>query len=153
MPIYGEPLPPYPERYRKGGWLFNQRYFFECHEILEVLWKESIGTPKTFYQMLIHAAVCFVHWENANRKGVLSLQHTFKGKAGQIPADRYLGLDIFSLKAGMARLVEPLRADPALPLPPLETVDLPTLAVSNFEPTEVGEHELRVLSRELKEEE
>ena len=59
MGVYGEPAPPYPERYTKGVWLFNARHFFECHEILEHLWLESIGTPKTFYQTLIHAAVCF----------------------------------------------------------------------------------------------
>ena len=39
MLAHGEPQPPYPERYAKGVWLFNQRHFFECHEILEQLWQ------------------------------------------------------------------------------------------------------------------
>ena len=150
--IYGEPTPPeYPERYAKGVWLFNHRYFFECHEILEAQWMESIGTPKTFYQMIIHAAVAFVHWENGNRKGVLSLQHTFKLKASGVPAETYMGLDIARFKADMAALVDPLRADMTLALPPFADVLTPTIHVSGFEPLECDEHELLVLGRHIKE--
>jgi hypothetical protein len=150
--LYGELQPDaYPERYKKGVWLFNNRHFFECHEILEEQWMESIGTEKTFYQMIIHAAVAFVHWENGNRKGVLSLQHTFKLKAAAIPADMYQGLDIARLKADMAALIEPLRADEKLVLKPLAEVVTPTIHVSGFEPLECSEHELLVLGRHIEE--
>jgi len=150
--IYGElEIPEYPERYKKGVWLFNNRYFFECHEILEEQWMESIGTEKTFYQMIIHAAVCFVHWENGNRKGVLSLQHTFKMKAAAVPAEIYMGLNISSLRNEMAMLVEPLRANLELPLPPLPEIVTPTIKVSGFEPLPCDEHELLVLGRHIKE--
>ena len=152
--IYGEPTPPeYPERYAKGVWLFNHRYFFECHEILEAQWMESIGTPKTFYQMIIHAAVAFVHWENDNRKGVLSLQHTFKLKAAGVPADSYMGLDIAKLKVDMAALIDPLRSDMTLPLPPFESITTPVISVSGFAPLECDEHELLVLGRHIDEDE
>ena len=148
--LYGEPTPPeYPERYKKGVWLFNHRYFFECHEILEEQWMESIGTPKTFYQMIIHAAVAFVHWENGNRKGVLSLQHTFKLKADSIPAEAYMGLNIKLLRQEMGALVEPLRDDMSLPLPAFEGVITPLIEVAGFEPEECDEHELLVLGRHI----
>ena len=151
--LYGELEPSaYPDRYKKGVWLFNHRHFFECHEILEAQWMESIGTEKTFYQMIIHAAVAFVHWENGNRKGVLSLQHTFKLKAASIPADTYMGLDIAQLKADMAALIEPLRADMSLPLPPFESIVTPTIRVNGFEPMECDEHEMLVLGRHIDEE-
>lgn len=149
----GEPEPPYPDRYLKGIWLFNHRHFFECHEILEHLWLESIGTEKTFYQMIIHAAVCFVHWENGNRKGVLSLQHTFELKAKQVAASVFMGLDIARMRHGMATLVDPLRTDPGLPLAPFESLETPMLAVTGFEPLEVSEHELLVLGRHIEENE
>ena len=150
--IYGEPIPSdYPDRYKKGVWLFNNRHFFECHEILEAQWMETIGTPKTFFQMIIHAAVAFVHWENGNRKGVLSLQHTFKMKAAAIPAETYMSLDIARLKADMAALIEPLRADMTLPLVPIEEVTTPTIHVIEFEPLECTEHEMLVLGRHIKE--
>ena len=152
--IYGEPdVSDYPDRYKKGVWLFNHRHFFECHEILEAQWMETIGTPKTFFQMIIHAAVAFVHWENGNRKGVLSLQHTFKMKAAAIPADVYMGLNIARLKADMAALVEPLRADMTLPLPPFAEVTTPMIQVTGFDPVECDEHEMLVLGRHIKEDE
>ncbi|MBI3829530.1 MAG: DUF309 domain-containing protein [Planctomycetes bacterium] len=153
MPAYGEPLPPYPERYAKGVWLFNNRHFFECHEILEELWLESIGTEKIFYQMIIHAAVCFVHWENGNRKGVLSLQHTFKQKAAQVAAATYMGLDIAKMLQDMAALVEPLRHDANVALAPLESIVTPILSTSGFEPLPVDERELLVLGRHIEESE
>jgi predicted metal-dependent hydrolase len=150
--LYGELEPSaYPGRYKKGVWLFNNRHFFECHEILEAQWMETIGTEKTFYQMIIHAAVAFVHWENGNRKGVLSLHHTFKMKAAAIPADAYMGLDIARLKQDMAALIEPLRADMNLPLPPFAEVVTPVIHISGFEPVECNEHEMLVLGRHIKE--
>jgi hypothetical protein len=150
--VYGEPeVSAYPERYRKGVWLFNNRFFFECHEILEAQWMETVGTEKTFYQMIIHAAVAFVHWENGNRKGVLSLHHTFGLKANSIPATEYMGLNIAKLRADMDALIQSLRLDPALPLPPLADVTTPTIAVTGFEPLECSEHELLVLGRHVEE--
>ena len=152
--LYGELEPSaYPDRYKKGVWLFNNRHFFECHEILEAQWMESIGTEKTFYQMIIHAAVAFVHWENGNRKGVLSLHHTFKMKAAAIPAGTYMGLDIAQLTQDMAVLIEPLRADMNLPLPPSAEVVTPVIRISGFEPVECNEHEMLVLGRHIKEDE
>lgn len=152
--LYGEPMPPdFPERYKKGVWLFNNRYFFECHEILEEQWMESIGTEKTFYQMIIHAAVAFVHWENKNRKGVLSLEHTLHLKAKSIPAESYMGLDIARLRRDMSALVDPLRADMDLPLPLFETLAAPAIHVTGFEPMECSEHELLILGRHIEKEE
>jgi len=148
--LIGEPTPDqFPERYKKGVWLFNHNYFFECHEILEAQWMDSAGIEKTFYQMIIHAAVTFVHWENGNRKGVLSLQHTFKLKADSIPASVYMGLDIKNLNKQMAALIDPMRKDPNLPLPPLKEVTTPQIQVSGFEPVEVDEQELLVLGRHV----
>jgi hypothetical protein len=152
--LYGELSPEqFPERYKKGVWLFNNRYFFECHEILEEQWMETIGTEKTFYQMIIHAAVTFVHWENKNRKGVLSLEHTFGLKAKSIPADIYQGLNIAKLRAEMSALVDPLRANMDLALPPYESLVTPVIEVSCFEPLECSEHELLVLGRHIEKEE
>lgn len=150
--LIGEPAPgDYPDRYRKGVWLFNHRHFFECHEILEAQWMDSAGIEKTFYQMIIHAAVAFVHWENGNRKGVLSLQHTFKLKAAAIPTSVYMGLDIEDLKVQMAALIEPMRADMNLPLPPLNEVATPQIKFSGFELLECDEQEMLVLGRHVEE--
>ena len=155
---YGEPDPnTHPERYLKGVWLFNNRHFFECHEILEAQWMESIGTEKTFYQMIIHAAVTFVHWENANRKGVLSLHHTFQLKAQAVIATAnapiYMGLHVAKFRADMETLVGPYVRDANLALAPFEVMIAPQIEVNGFEPLPCSEHELLVLGRIIEEDE
>ena len=49
--------------------LFNERLFFEAHEILEELWLETSGEQKLFYQGLIQCAVSLAHWKRNNPRG------------------------------------------------------------------------------------
>ena len=56
----------YPEKYVEGIRLFNEEEFFECHEVLEELWQETLGREKKFYQGLIQAAVALFHFGNEN---------------------------------------------------------------------------------------
>ncbi len=53
--------------------LFNRRYYWETHEVLENMWLEESGKTKIFYQGLIQAAASFYHVLNANPKGVIRL--------------------------------------------------------------------------------
>ena len=59
----------FDERYLEGIRLFNEHEFFECHDVLEDLWNDILGTEREFYQGLIHAAVCCFHFENENLGG------------------------------------------------------------------------------------
>lgn len=70
------PSPPYDERYLKGIKLFNQRLFFECHEIWEDLWIEINSEPKQFYQGLIKAAVALHHFRRGNASGARTLYYS-----------------------------------------------------------------------------
>ena len=49
--------------------LFNRKFYFECHEVLEQVWMESLGDEKQFLQGLIHIAVGFYHAAADNYKG------------------------------------------------------------------------------------
>jgi uncharacterized protein len=49
--------------------LFNDRAFFESHEILEELWLECSGDQKEFYRGLIQCAVALAHCQRNNRTG------------------------------------------------------------------------------------
>jgi predicted metal-dependent hydrolase len=51
--------------------LFNDRAFFEAHEILEELWLECEGEQKEFYRGLIQCAVALAHYhyQRNNRIG------------------------------------------------------------------------------------
>jgi uncharacterized protein len=53
----------------EGVRLYNNREFFECHEVLEEAWTPERGARRLFLQALIHFAVGFYHWERGNLAG------------------------------------------------------------------------------------
>jgi len=62
-----------PAALRQGIDEFNQAYFFEAHETLEDLWRDTTGPLRLFYQGLIQLAVGLYHLSNGNRRGALNL--------------------------------------------------------------------------------
>jgi hypothetical protein len=62
-----------PPALRQGVEEFNRAYFFEAHETLEELWRETSGPLRPFYQGLIQLAVALYHLSNGNRRGALNL--------------------------------------------------------------------------------
>lgn len=55
--------------FRRGVALFNQREFYECHEVLEDLWRVSVSPRRIFIQAVIHFAVAFHHHQQGNTRG------------------------------------------------------------------------------------
>jgi predicted metal-dependent hydrolase len=53
----------------RGIHLFNNREFFECHEVLEEAWTPERGPRRLFLQSLIHVAVGFYHHGRGNPLG------------------------------------------------------------------------------------
>jgi predicted metal-dependent hydrolase len=49
--------------------LFNNKEFFDAHEVLEQLWLQTEGEDKNFYKGLIQCAVALAHLQRGNRKG------------------------------------------------------------------------------------
>jgi predicted metal-dependent hydrolase len=62
-----------PPALRQGVEEFNRAYFFEAHETLEDLWRETSGPLRPFYQGLIQLAVALYHLSHGNRRGALNL--------------------------------------------------------------------------------
>jgi predicted metal-dependent hydrolase/bacterioferritin-associated ferredoxin len=60
--------------------LFNRKYYWETHEVLEKIWLEEQGEVKLFYQGLIQAAAALYHVLNNNPKGVIKLAESAKEK-------------------------------------------------------------------------
>ena len=52
---------------------YEEKDFFEAHELCEELWSEYYLDDKTFIQGLIQLAVSFVHLGNGNLNGAKSL--------------------------------------------------------------------------------
>lgn len=83
----------YDPRYLGGILCFNQRDFFEAHEVWEDLWLNDAGPEKRFVQGLIQAAVALYHFGNGNLRGATKLYRSsrdYMEKYGTF----YLGLDI-----------------------------------------------------------
>lgn len=57
----------------EGVKLFNEREFFDCHEVLEDYWKQQPEPEKQLTQGLIQIAVAYYHVLRGNRVGALKL--------------------------------------------------------------------------------
>lgn len=63
-----------PPNFKEAIVLFNQRQFFECHEVLEDLWRPlPPGPEKQFLQGLLQVGVGFHHLLNHNYRGAKNL--------------------------------------------------------------------------------
>ena len=68
------PAEPTPDpRLIEGIQLFNHARFFEAHEVLEQLWRDTTDSSKDFYKGLSQAAVAFHHWSRGNPAGAQTL--------------------------------------------------------------------------------
>ena len=100
----------YDPRYLAGILFFNQRDFFEAHEVWEDVWTESSGPERRFYQGLIQAAVALHHFRNGNVRGATKLYRT--GRAYMEPLDeRFYGLDKEAFWQQMERCFQELHAE------------------------------------------
>ncbi len=80
------------DRIRDGLRLFNERHFFEAHEVLEDVWHRERGEPRLFLQGLIQICAGFHHLQNGNARGAAELLQRGGDKMREYPA-QYLGLD------------------------------------------------------------
>lgn len=81
--------------------LFNSKYFWECHEVLEDIWMIKQPPLKTFLQGIIQAAAAFYHVLGENPKGTIKLAQDSLNKF-QSFENSYLGLDISSLRKSLS---------------------------------------------------
>lgn len=60
-------------RLREFIGLFNEEKFFEAHEVLELLWRETRNSDRDFYQGLIQLAAALVHIQKSTLPGAEDL--------------------------------------------------------------------------------
>src|ERR1700730_4656993 len=77
---------PAQDLFKHGIELFNRQSFFECHEVLEELWKPERGPRRLFLQSVIHLAVAFYHHQQRTPAGTeRQLRKGLKKLAGYLP--------------------------------------------------------------------
>lgn len=77
--------------------LFNERDFYECHEVLEDLWLDYEGPSRRFYQGLIHLASAYLLLLRGKMRGCRARFSSTLAYFSEYP-DEYLGLDLVPLR-------------------------------------------------------
>ncbi len=81
---------------RSAAILLEAGLYFECHELLEEVWRTTRGPERDFYHGLIQVAAAFYHAEKGNWHGARVLLDKGLDKLRRYPG-RYLGTDLRSL--------------------------------------------------------
>ena len=105
--------------YQHGIALFNQGNFYEAHEVLEDVWRETSGPQKSFLQALIQIAVALHHHSTGNVVGARSLLAKASRRLAGCP-DPCAGIVVADLSQSVDRWQEALSA--GSPLPPFPQV-------------------------------
>jgi predicted metal-dependent hydrolase len=99
----------YPRQYLEGIKHFNNRRYFDAHEVWEEIWLHASDQTKLLYQMLIQAAVGLHHYERGNTVGASSMYQNVVAKLQRLPAI-YMSIDLVEFsrefKSFFAELIE-----------------------------------------------
>jgi hypothetical protein len=87
---------------RVAAALWNERLFFEVHEVLEAVWKTAGGAERQALQGVIQIAVAYHHLAHGNRRGGRSLLAEGRGRLASVPAATLPALDVPALLAATA---------------------------------------------------
>jgi uncharacterized protein len=101
--------------------LWDERLFFEVHEVLEPVWMRSAGATRQALQGLIQVAVAFHHHAHGNARGARSLMRDGRARLAA-SGDVLAPLDAAALLEATARWEAALAARAAVP-----GADLPRL--------------------------
>jgi len=79
---------------RVAAALWNERLFFEVHEILEAAWKTAAGDERQALQGVIQIAVAFHHLAHGNVRGGRSLLVEGRGRIAVLPPETLPVIDV-----------------------------------------------------------
>ncbi len=101
--------------FQHGIILFNEKKFFDAHEVWEDVWRAAAPEEQQFLQGLIQIAVALHHHSRGNLQGARSLLARAQRNLSDYP-DSYAGLDLGGIRAAVAGCQRAL--DSGVPLPP-----------------------------------
>jgi predicted metal-dependent hydrolase len=123
------PAAEYDPRYLAGIDRFNQRDYFEAHEVWEDLWHDTAGPDRRFFQGLIQAAVAVYHASSGNARGARRLFHSGRRyMSAYLPA--HLGLDVSAFWADLEHALKDFLVEPVSPSAMLRADRVPTITLS-----------------------
>lgn len=123
---------PYPPQYLLGIRLFNERQYYEAHEVWEEKWQQDKGRAGEFYRGLIQFAVATLHWERGNVGGARTLFEEARRRMAPF-APTHQGLDVLGFLDTMDDYFQPLwdalRANRPAPAP--DTAHAPQIELAD----------------------
>lgn len=93
----------------RGVALFNAGLFFECHELLEGVWRATSGQAKNFYHGIVQIAAAFYHIEKRNRHGARTLLAKGLKRLEDYPQE-YLTVKLGAFHAALKPWIQSLTA-------------------------------------------
>jgi uncharacterized protein len=87
---------PPPDALRRGIEQFNAGEFFEQHETLELLWRETRSPVRDLYHGILQVGVGLHHWRNRNHHGATVLLDEGTARLGPF-APACQGVDVAAL--------------------------------------------------------
>jgi predicted metal-dependent hydrolase len=88
---------------------FNQKDFFECHEILEDIWFDTRDDSRNFYQGMLHIAVGLYHLtKKSNSQGTIIQLNKAIAKLSQYK-ENYNGVNLKKLLKEVEKIAKDLK--------------------------------------------
>ena len=93
------------EAVEKGREYFNYERFWECHEILEGVWKKTYEGEKDLVQGIILVAAAFVHYQKYENDICLSILKRAMEKFGN-SSGKYHNIDVDVLQNNVSEIID-----------------------------------------------
>jgi len=85
--------------------LFNAERYWECHEVLEGLWRQKHGEEKRLLQGLILLCAAYVHSQKGEEKVALGVLGR-AAKQLEYPSPNYGEFNVFSLRGRVKEMID-----------------------------------------------
>lgn len=118
-----------PDGVREGIELFNQRRYFEAHEVIEHEWHAERGPIRRLYQGILQIGVGFYHALNGNHKGAVLLLTDGIAKTSEF-VPRALGVNTGKLVEEAQRCLDVIRQLSPDELGQFDPATIPVIEVS-----------------------
>lgn len=114
------------EEYLEYIELFNERNFYDCHEVLEELWLDYEGPARRYYQGLIHLASAYLLLLRGNMRGCRARFESTLQYFDHYPAT-YLCLNLQPIRENVNAWLRRLDATPSDQRVPYKDAEVPVL--------------------------
>jgi uncharacterized protein len=99
---------PMPAGLRAGIAMYNRGEYYQCHEVLEDIWRVESDDVRYLYQGILQIGVAFHHLGNANWRGATGLLSGGIAKVSRFCPD-CMGVDTETLTAKAQACLDRLR--------------------------------------------